>query len=139
MEVELEYHPERDADVTLLSQGDAQMGWALHFSAGKPCFTVLYQGLRATLAAAEALPAGPVKVRALLGLDGTLGLNATSLKEGARGWPPMVGGFPTRLSPGLSVGQTKGPLEPAVFPRNAAWESPATHVVFRLLPGVSRS
>ena len=138
MVVEFDYHGDRDANASLLSQGDARMGWTLHFSEGKPCFTIQYQGLRATLMAAETLPNGPVTLRALLGLDGTLGLNATTLKEGVRGWSPMVGGFSTQLSPGLSVGQAGGPLDPLAFPHGAAWESPSARIVFRLLPGVSR-
>lgn len=113
IEAQFSYDSAHDADSTLISQGDSQFGWSIHFVNGKPSFTINYDGLHTTLSSDDRLPAGRVTLRGLLGLDGTLGINATGLKSGARGYAPMYNGFPRKPDQGLEVGHTSGLPTPA--------------------------
>jgi hypothetical protein len=134
IEAQFLFDPKTDSDATLADQGGPQLGWAIHFIAGKPAVTINYEGLHTTLCAAEALPAGRVLLRVLLGLDGTLALSATGLKTAARGYAPMTGGFPRKPEEGLAIGHSFGPLSHEAFPQSTSYSSEITFVRLSLLP-----
>lgn len=134
IEAEFEYNPDVDRDATLISQGGVNLGWAVHLEAGRPAFTVNYDGLRATLKTDEPLAAGHIVLRALLGADGTLGISATGIHKGARGFAPMEGGFPRQPERGLSVGESFGPLGAKLFPNSSPFDGIISRIRFTLLP-----
>jgi len=140
VEAQLDYDPARNANSTLISQGDPQLGWAIHFIDGKPAFTINYDGLHTTLKADEALKeASHITVRGLLGLDGLLSLNVTGLKSGARGYAPMYNSFPRKLTPGLQIGHNVGPLARETYPNSANFEGNISYVRLSLLPALPPS
>lgn len=134
IEAEFEYNPELDRDATIITQGDPRLGWAVHLVAGHPAFTVNYDGLSATLRTEQPLASGHIILRALLGADGTLGINATGIETGARGFAPMEGGFPRQPEPGISVGRSFGPLSPEHFPDSSILDGTISRLRFTLLP-----
>jgi Domain of unknown function (DUF4976) len=136
-EIVFEFNPAVDGDSTLLSQGGPQLGFAIHLLAGKPAFTVNYDGLSATLKAKEPLPPGRVTLRALMGLDGTLALHATGLTKEVRGFAPMEGGFPRKPSQGLQVAHSFGVLSVKDFPDSTPFDGAIERVRFTLLPGTA--
>jgi hypothetical protein len=137
IEVNFVYNPAVDADSSLLSQGGAGLGFALHLVAGVPAITVNYDGLHATLKGTEALAAGPIRLRALLALDGSMALSATGLTKEVRGYAPFEGGFPRRPAEGLSVGSSFGPLTVKAFPNSTPFDGVMTLVRMTILPGVT--
>lgn len=134
IEAEFEYNPAVDRDATLISQGGTSLGWAVHLVDGHPAFTVNYDGLRTTLKTEQPLGAGHVILRGLFGADGSLGVSATGIKDGARGFAPMEGGFPRQPELGLSVGESFGPLSPKLFPSSAPFDGIISRIRFTLLP-----
>lgn len=134
IEAEFEYNPDVDRDSTVISQGGPELGWAVHLVGGRPAFTVNYDGLRATLKADQELVAGHIVLRGLLGADGTLGVNATGIENGARGHAPMEGGFPRQPERGLAIGESFGPLDSKLFPDSSPFDGIISHVRFTLLP-----
>jgi hypothetical protein len=135
IEAQFDYDPARDANGTVISQGDPQLGWAIHFVDGKPSFTINYEGLRTTLHADEVLTTtGRVTLRGLLGLDGTLGLNVTGLKNGARGYAPMYNGLPRKPEQGLEIGHGSRPLPHETYPNSASFNGTIAFVRLSLLP-----
>ncbi len=134
IEAEFEYNPEVDRDATVISQGGPELGWAVHLVDGRPAFTVNYDGLRATLKTDQSLAAGHIILRGLFGADGTLGVNATGIQNGARGYAPMEGGFPRQLEQGISIGESFGPLKSSLFPDSSPFDGIISHVRFTLLP-----
>jgi hypothetical protein len=109
----------------------------VHMLDGKPAFTVMYDGLRATLKSKEALPPGRVTLRALMGLDGTLALSATGLTKEVRGFAPMTGGLPRPPAQGLRVAQSFGVLPLKDFPNSTPFDGAIEHVRLTLLPGTA--
>ncbi|MEI6537210.1 MAG: sulfatase-like hydrolase/transferase, partial [Verrucomicrobiaceae bacterium] len=134
IEAEFNFNPAMDGDATLFSHGDTKLGWAVHFVGGHPAITVNYDGLSGTLKSDEILPAGRITLRALLGLDGTLALNATGLQKELRGFAPMEGGFPRKPASGISIGHSFGPLDPKKFPDSAPFDSIILQLRLTLLP-----
>ncbi|MCE9518876.1 MAG: sulfatase [Verrucomicrobia bacterium] len=134
IEAEFEYNPEVDRDATVISQGGPELGWAVHLVDGRPAFTVNYDGLRATLKTDEPLKSGHIILRGLFGADGTLGVNATGIQNGARGYAPMEGGFPRQPEQGLCIGESFGPLASKLFPNSSPFNGIISHVHFTLLP-----
>jgi len=131
------YNPDTDGNSTVISQGDTNLGYAVHLIEGVPAFTVNYDGLRTTLKGKQPLSAGKVTLRALFGLDGTLAVGAASSTEDVRGYAPMEGGFPRPLEGALRVGQKGGPLSEELFPESTAFTGKMERVNLGLLPGVS--
>jgi len=84
--------PSGGANGAILSQGGKFGGWSLYMKDGKPSFVYNFLGLeRYTVAAPEALPAGPVKVVLDFAYDGgglgkggkaTLSVNGKQVAEG---------------------------------------------------------
>ncbi|RBP35840.1 arylsulfatase A-like enzyme [Roseimicrobium gellanilyticum] len=135
IEMVFDYDPAVDRDSTILSQGGPQLGFAVHCLDGKLAFTVNYDGLRTTLKSTEPLPAGRVIYRGLFALDGTLAFSATGLKEEARGYAPMEGGFPRKPNQGLQVAQSFGVLDRESFPNSTPFDGAIHHLRYTLLPG----
>ena len=133
IEASIVFNPAVDGNATLIAQGGPQLGWALHFVGGKPAITVNYEGLHATLKCDEVPPAGPITVRGLLGLDGSLGVSATGSTNGARGWAPMTGGFPRQPAQALTVGESFGPLRAKDFPDSSPFDGTVNSLRFTLL------
>ena len=138
IEAQIFFRPEVDGNATLIGQGTPQLGWALHFVDSHPAITVNFEGLRATLKCDEQLQAGPTTVRALFGLDGTLGVSATGLQNGARGFAPMEGGFPRRLQGALETAHSFGPLSAKVFPDSSPFDGAIDSIRFTLLPDATK-
>lgn len=137
-EIAFDYNSASDANGVLLSQGDETLGYAIHLVDGKPAFTVNYDGLRSTLKANAPLPAGPVVLRALLGLDGTLALSAIGLpQDEVRGYTPMEGGFPRPLAQGLTAGQATRVLPGKDFPQSKSFDGVIAKMRLSVLPGIA--
>ena len=133
IEAQVTFNWKSNANSTLISQGDAKLGWAIHFVNGKPAITINYDGLHATLCAEENAPEGPMTLRALLGLDGTLGISVTGLTKPAHGYAPMTGSFPRQPEEGLQVGAKSAALRDADFPKQTPFAGDVTFVRVSLL------
>jgi hypothetical protein len=134
IEARFNFDPKASADSTLISQGNDQLGWAVHIVHGKPAITINYEGLSTTLRADEPLPAGPVVLRALLGLDGTLGIGAVGSTKPGHGYAPMIGGFPSQPEEGPAIGKNTGALSKETFPDNTAYDGELTFIRLSVLP-----
>ncbi|WP_198141366.1 sulfatase [Verrucomicrobium spinosum] len=137
IEVIFDYNPATNGDSTLLSQGDARLGFALHLVDGHPALTVNYDGLRSTLKSEEQLAPGQIRVRCLVSLDGSMSLAATGLTKEVRGYAPFEGGFPRLPTEGLSAGASFGPLPAGLFPNSAPFDGPFRLLRMTILPGVT--
>lgn len=139
LEVELffDYKSELDANSTLLHQGDIKNGFAIHLMQKKPAVTVVYEGLRATLKSDVELPEGLTQLRVLIGLDGTMAFQASSMKKEVRGYAPMGNGFAIKPEQGLQVGKNLGPLALKDFPSSASYQGTMAQIRLTLLPGVT--
>lgn len=139
LDVELffDYKPELDANSTLLHQGDFKNGIAIHLIQKKPAVTVVYEGLRATLKSDVELPEGLTQLRVLIGLDGTMAFQASSLKKEVRGYAPMGNGFAVKPEQGLQVGKNLGPLDLKDFPSSTFYQGTMAQIRLTLLPGTS--
>jgi len=134
IEAQFAFDGKSDANSTLVSQGDAKLGWTIHFVNGKPAVTINYDGLHTTLCAEEPTPNGPVTLRALLGLDGSLAINTTGLTKPAHGYAPMTGSFPRQPEDGLEVGEKSASLNDASFPNQTPFAGDVTFVRVSLMP-----
>lgn len=130
-EFQLEYRASKDANSVLMSQGDKKYGFAIHLIEGKPAFTVNYDGLTTVLKAKEALQDGPVTLRALFGLDGTLAIGAVN-GPGASGYGPMEGGFSRTPSSGLQVAMPSD-----ILPNATPFAGELARATLSLLPGMT--
>jgi hypothetical protein len=134
IEAQFVFDDKADANSTLISQGDANLGWNVHFISGKPAITINYDGLHTTLCAEEPTPNGPVTLRALLGLDGTLAISTTGLTKPAHGYAPMTGSFPRQPDDGLEVGAKSPTLSNTSFPSQTSFGGTVTLMRVSLLP-----
>jgi hypothetical protein len=139
LEVEIFFHyqPELDANSTLLQQGDAVNGFAIHLIQKKPAVTVVYGGLRATLKSEIELPEGLTQLRMVIGLDGTMAFQASTMKKEIRGYAPMGNGFAGKPAEGLQVGKNLGPLPLKDYPVSTPYAGTMAQVRFTLLPGAT--
>ncbi len=139
LEVEIFFHyqPELDANSTLLQQGDAVNGFAIHLIQKKPAVTVVYGGLRATLQSEIELPEGLTQLRMVIGLDGTMAFQASTMKKEIRGYAPMGNGFAGKPAEGLQVGKHLGPLPLKDYPVSTAYAGTMAQVRLTLLPGAT--
>ncbi|CAN5869392.1 hypothetical protein BH11VER1_BH11VER1_37230 [soil metagenome] len=139
LEVEIFFHykPELDANSTLLQQGDAVNGFVIHIMRKKPAVTVVYGGLRATLQSDIELPEGLTQLRMVIGLDGTMAFQASTMKKGIRGYAPMGNGFANKPAEGLQVGKSLGPLPLKDYPVSTPYAGTMAQVRLTLLPGVT--
>lgn len=137
VEIFFRYQPELDANSTLLQQGDAVNGFALHLMQKKPTLTVVHGGLRATLQSEFELPEGQTQLRMVIGLDGTMAFQASTLKKEIRGYAPMGNGFATKPAAGLQVGKNLGPLPLKDYPISTSYAGTMAQVRLTLLPGAT--
>ena len=127
IDVELTLKVSGREDVMLVSQGDAQNGWALHLVAGKPTATLFNRGRATTLSTAEP-SAGMVRVRLFIPGNGTMSLGVSGQSQ-ITGQCPFVGGFPEQPAGDLTVGEAFGPLT-----ESKPFEGTLDHVWLTLLP-----
>lgn len=139
LEVEIFFHfkPELDANSTLLQQGDAINGFAIHLIQKKPAITVVYGGLRATLKSDDELPEGLAQLRMVIGLDGAMAFQASTMKKEIRGYAPMGNGFAAKPTAGLQVGKNLGPLPLKDYPVSTPYAGTMAQVRLTLLPGAT--
>lgn len=127
-----DFNPKVDADSSLLSQGDAQLGYVLHLVASQPTLTVFREG-KVTSVTADALKPGRCQVRAGLDQDGLLSIAVPGQSEMLSN-SPLVGGFPAQPSGALRVGASFGPLSHRDYPNSTPFDGTVHRLRLTLLP-----
>jgi choline-sulfatase len=132
IETAFEYDPKVDADSTLVSQGDAKLGYALHLVAGKPVLTVFQQG-KGTSITGDGLQPGRCQVRAGMDTFGLMSLAVPSRSE-VLGTAPYAAGFTADAEGGLAAGQSFGILNAKDYPNSTPFDGVVHHLRITLLP-----
>jgi hypothetical protein len=132
IETSFDYDPRVDADSSLVSQGDARVGYALHLVAGKPTLSVFKDGM-ATTVVGDGLQTGPCHVRAGMDADGLMSLAVPSRSEMLAN-APYDAGFPEQPKAGLTVGQSFGPLSPKEYPNSTPFDGVVHRLRVTILP-----
>lgn len=127
-----EFDPAVDQDSTLLAQGDAQSGYALHFVAGQPTLTVFAGGKSTTISGA-ALEKGRVNVRAQIDAAGVITIAVPGHSE-SLGAAPFEAGFPQEPKSGIAVGQSFGILKAVDFPNSTPFDGAVYRLNVTLTP-----
>jgi arylsulfatase A-like enzyme len=127
-----DFDPKVDADSSLLSQGDARLGYVLHLVDSKPTLTVFRDG-QATSVTADTLKLGRCHLRAGLDQDGLLSIAVPGQSEMLSN-SPLVGGFPAQPSGALKVGVSFGPLSRQDYPNSTPFEGGVHRLRLTLLP-----
>ncbi len=120
LDVALDFNPAVDGNSTVIAQGDATAGYALHFVDGEPTLSVFLDG-KATQATIGGIREGRANLRAVIGTDGTLGLSAIGEGEIAA-MLPFTGGFPKQPVEGLKVAQSFGILTAKQYPDSTPFD-----------------
>lgn len=115
-----EYVPSVDQNSTLLAQGDAQMGYALHMADGRPTLTLFADG-RSFAIAGDTLAAGRVHVRASVDGEGLLSLAVPGRCE-VMAPAPFPGGFLRQPAKGLAAGTGFGILDRRAYPDSTPFD-----------------
>jgi choline-sulfatase len=132
IETSFEYDPRVDADSTLVSQGDAKLGYAFHLVAGKPTLSVFKDGV-ATSVVGDGLQKGTSHVRAGMDADGLMSLAVPGRSEMLAN-APYAAGFPEQPKAGLTVGQSFGPLSQKEFPDSTPFDGVVHRLRVTILP-----
>jgi len=132
IETAFSYNPQVDADSTLVSHGDAKLGYVLHLVAGKPTLSVFADG-KATTVSGDGLQAGPCHVRAGMDSDGLLSLAVPGRSEMLAA-APFAAGFPAQPKAGLAVGQSFGPLSTKDYPNSTPFDGTVQRLRVTILP-----
>lgn len=127
-----DYNPRVHADSTLVSQGTAQMGWALHLVAGKPTLSIFLDG-KATSITGDGLATGSCNVRAMIDADGLMSLAVPGRSE-VLGVTPFADGFPAQPTEGLGAGKSFGPLSVSEFPDSTPWDGQIQRLRITIMP-----
>lgn len=127
-----EYNSEIDSDSTLLSHGDAQLGYALHLVASRPTLTLFVDG-KATSIAADTLEAGSAQIRALISNSGFMSI-AVPGKSEILDLTPFPGGFPAEPKVGLVAGQSFGILNAKDYPNSTPFDGKMTRINVTIMP-----
>jgi hypothetical protein len=127
-----DYNPEIDGDSTLITHGDAKLGYALHLVASRPTLTIFVDG-KATSIAADTLEAGPTNVRALISNSGFMSIAVPSKSE-VLDLTPFPGGFATEPAKGISAGQSFGPLSAKDYPNSTPFDGNIRRLNITLMP-----
>ena len=129
IDVEVSYDASADTnqDSTLIAQGDAQNGWALHVVAGKPTATLFISGQPTTLSI-EPLKPGPARLRLFIPGNGTVSLGVAGQSEIVEK-SPFAAGFPAQPASDLSVGEAFPPI-----PDSKLFSGSLNHVWLTVLP-----
>lgn len=117
-----DYNPEIDGESTLLSHGDAKLGYALHIVASRPTLTLFVDG-QTTSIAADTLVAGPANIRALISNSGYFSIAVPGRSE-VLDVSPLDAGFPAEPKTGIAVGESFGPLTVAKYPNSTPFDGP---------------
>lgn len=134
VEADFEFNPEIDQDSTLVAHGDAKNGWAVHFVATAPTFTLIQNGVRKSYGIGPLRP-GRTKLRVLLPGNGTVSVSVPGVGE-LIDEAPFPGGIPFTVSGPLTVGQSFGPLTNKDYPNSTPWDGPVQRLWLTLLPVV---
>lgn len=127
-----DFDPQVDQDSTLLAQGDAQSGYALHLVAGKPTLTVFANG-KETAVSGALLDKGRVNLRAQIDAGGSLSLAVPGHSE-VIGVAPFEQGFPQEPKSGIAVGQSFGILKASRHPNSTPFDGMVYRLNVTLLP-----
>lgn len=127
-----DFEPHIDQDSTLLTQGDAQSGYALHLVAAKPTLTVFANGKKTTLNGAP-LEKGRVNIRAQIDGGGSLSLAVPGHSE-VIGAAPFDQGFPQEPKTGIAVGQSFGILKNTEYPNSTPFDGKVYRLNLTLTP-----
>lgn len=131
-----DFDPQVDQDSTLVAQGDAQAGYALHLVAAKPTLTVFAQGKEVAISGAP-LDKGRVNLRACIDGD-TLSIAVPGHSE-AMDVAPFEHGFPQEPKAGIAAGQSFGILKPAKYPNSTPFDGRCHRLNITLLPARAAS
>jgi len=132
VDASFEFNPKVDQDSTLVAQGDAQMGYALHLLDGKPTLSVFADG-KATAITGDGLAPGVCNVRAMMDGDGLMSLAVPGRSE-ILGNAPFAGGFPRQPSQGVAVGQSFGILNVKDYPNSTPFDGKVLRLRVTVLP-----
>ncbi|MCX6855116.1 MAG: sulfatase, partial [Verrucomicrobia bacterium] len=132
IETAFEYDPMVDQDSTLVSQGDAKLGYVLHLVAGKPVLTLFNQG-KATAITGDGLQPGRCQIRAGMDTDGLMSLAVPGRSE-VLGMAPYASGFSGNAEGGLAAGQSFGILSAKDYPNSTPFDGVVHHLRITLLP-----
>lgn len=132
IEAAFDYNPLVDQDSTLVSQGDAKLGYALHLVAGKPTLTVFADG-KPTAITGDGLLSGRCQLRAGMDSDGLMSLAVPGRSE-VLGTPPFANGFPGEPKAGLAAGQSFGLLSVKDYPNSTPFDGVVHRLRITILP-----
>lgn len=127
-----EYDPTLDQDSTLVCQGDASLGYALHIADGKPALTIVVDQ-QVTSMVGDGLAPGRNNVRALIDGEGVMSLAVPGRSE-VFGATPFPAGFPRQPAKGLAAGQSFGVLQPEAYPNSTPFEGAVERLRMTVLP-----
>jgi len=133
IETSFDYKPEVDQDSTLVSQGNAELGYVLHLVAGKPTLSLFEGGKVSASVMGDGLQAGVCHVRAGLDEEGLLSLAIPGRSEMLAN-TPYAKGFPGQPKAGLVVGQSFGPLSVKEYPNSTPFDGAVQRLRVTILP-----
>jgi arylsulfatase A-like enzyme len=133
IETRFDLDPEVDGDSSLISHGDAELGYALHLVGGKATLTVFGKGRSASVST-HALAKGRHHVRALFDGDGVLSIAVPEQSEMMME-APFEGGFPESLKGGLSAGTSFGVLGVKAYPNSTPFDGVVQRLRLTFTPG----
>ncbi len=134
VDVDFEFHPEVDQDSTLVSQGDAQAGWVIHFVAKAPTLTLMEKGKAHTYSLGP-IRAGRTRLRVQVPGNGTVSMNISGVGE-LMDRAPFPGGIPFSVSGSLAAGQSFGPLSVKDYPNSTPFDGAVHQLWVTILPEV---
>lgn len=137
VEAAFDYQPEVDGDSTLLAQGDASLGWALHFVGRAPTLTVFVKG-KAESIAISPMRAGAAILRAVVDHDGLMSLAEPGRSEVLGRAPWEAGGFPGDAAAGIRAGQSFGILSVRDYPHSTPFDGAVRRLRLSYLPPEKR-
>ncbi|WP_170266737.1 sulfatase [Brevifollis gellanilyticus] len=132
IDTSFDYHPLVDQDSTLVFQGDAKLGYALHLVAGQPTLSVFHDG-KVTTVSGDGLQPGTCHVRAGMDADGLMSLAIPGRSEMLAN-APFATGFPGQPATGLAAGRSFGPLSVKDYPNSTPFDGTVHRLRITLLP-----
>ena len=133
IETSFDYNPAVDQDSTLVSQGNAELGYALHLVAGKATLSIFEKGRVTASVIGDGLQPGICQVRAGLDEEGLLSLAIPGRSEMLLN-TAFAKGFPGQPKAGLAVGQSFGPLSVKEYPNSTPFDGAVQRLRVTILP-----
>ena len=130
-----EFDPAIDQDSTLLTHGDVQSGYALHFVASEPTLTVFAKGKATTISCAPC-EKGRINIRAMIDHAGAISIAVPGHSE-LIGVAPFDQGFPQEPKSGIAAGQSFGILKAAQYPNSTPFDGIVHRLNLTILPPVA--